>query len=419
MGRSHKMTRFRREAITEAVRRDDKPRCLPHGSANDRPALDAWFLRPPELIPATDAAAPRVPLIEALDGDGGCASMTESMDVESLSTRTTAIDRDTFASPRWAPRRHLRCPRAARGQFHLGCPSIDEERSRQLRRMHTVSGPGLSRASATCTVVVLLFLAPLVGAQSPHEVASRSDVAVAEALRALLPEAVGSLTPLHVGSALGGVTFIAASLAAGADPNVRNRHGFAPLHAAAVFGQVAAIEVLLAAGANPHATAHNGQTPLHRAALARKLQDMVDGLVSLRARHPAEPDASGPMDGPPPLRYPAFAGSAAIEALLGAGANPDARDVHGASAVHHGAHGGDAAALEALLAAGADPNARDEDGRTPLHEAANEGELAAVEALLAAGADPNVQDKLALTPSIIATVLGHAEIAEALRSPRR
>lgn len=53
---------------------------------------------------------------------------------------------------------------------------------------------------------------------------------------------------------------------------------------------------------------------------------------------------------------------------------------------------GDAGKVEALLASGADANARDSEGVTALMLAANAGNLEMVKALLAAGADVSATD---------------------------
>ena len=84
---------------------------------------------------------------------------------------------------------------------------------------------------------------------------------------------------------------------------------------------------------------------------------------------------------------------AAIEALLEAGAQVDARTEVGRTPLHAAVRHGDAAAIGALINAGAQVDARTEDGSTPLLVAAAVGHAAAIEALLDAGADPKARDK--------------------------
>lgn len=82
-----------------------------------------------------------------------------------------------------------------------------------------------------------------------------------------------------------------------------------------------------------------------------------------------------------------------VAALLAAGADVNAADERGFTALFYGCHNGDADrgypdVVEALLAAGADKEAKIGYGVRPLMYAAGNGEAGVVEALLAAGADP-------------------------------
>jgi ankyrin repeat protein len=78
------------------------------------------------------------------------------------------------------------------------------------------------------------------------------------------------------------------------------------------------------------------------------------------------------------------------------------------------ARAGNRAELEALLQAGADPNARDRYGQTALMLAAHAGHGEAVRALIAAGADLDVSAKFGLTATMLAVVQGHGAVARAL-----
>jgi ankyrin repeat protein len=62
----------------------------------------------------------------------------------------------------------------------------------------------------------------------------------------------------------------------------------------------------------------------------------------------------------------------------------------GTTPLHYAAYNNDAAAVERLIKAGADVNAKNEYGSTPLLEAASNGNAEIIEKLLKAGADPNL-----------------------------
>ncbi len=78
------------------------------------------------------------------------------------------------------------------------------------------------------------------------------------------------------------------------------------------------------------------------------------------------------------------------------------------------ARAGNIDGLNAALAAGADPNARDARGRTALMHAADKGYTLLVGPLLAAGADPNLRAPDGATALFMAAAHGHSEIVAAL-----
>lgn len=99
--------------------------------------------------------------------------------------------------------------------------------------------------------------------------------------------------------------------------------------------------------------------------------------------------------------------------FLDLGAEPRARNRHGAEPLHYAADGApglarwdpdaQAATVACLIAAGADPNAADRRGVTPLHRAVRTRSAAAVEALLEGGADANRRNGSGSTPMVLAT----------------
>ena len=82
------------------------------------------------------------------------------------------------------------------------------------------------------------------------------------------------------------------------------------------------------------------------------------------------------------------------------------------------------AVIQALLDGGADVNAKDGEGNTALTWAANEGKVDAAKALIAGGAEVNIQNKSGTTPLTRALLYKRDAVAEVLRQagatdPRR
>lgn len=110
----------------------------------------------------------------------------------------------------------------------------------------------------------------------------------------------------------------------------------------------------------------------------------------------------------------------AIDWLLDAGADIEARDSEGRTPLMHAAcH--DGAATSALLASRADPNARDLRGRTALHHLCESTALTGRKAryqamrwLLRSGADPELMDREGRTPLMLAVGTTQAAVVRAL-----
>jgi ankyrin repeat protein len=166
-------------------------------------------------------------------------------------------------------------------------------------------------------------------------------------------------------------------------------------------------------GAEPYfveAIAHymyGGDTALHMAAAGFK-REIAQALIDRGADCSAKN-----RRGAEPLHYAAdsniwnpAAQAATIDCLIRAGANPNALDKSGVSALHRSVRTRCAAAVEALLAGGAEPRGRNKSGSTPLHLAvqntgrgnsgtprATEQQRLIIELLLRAGARPEDRDE--------------------------
>jgi cytohesin len=107
--------------------------------------------------------------------------------------------------------------------------------------------------------------------------------------------------------------------------------------------------------------------------------------------------------------------TAAVLALLDAGADREASDMGGCAALHWAARNGHTATVQALLGAGAECDATftthvsPTSGRTPLHWAAQHGHTDAVQALLRVAADTEARDSESRTPLHLAARNGHTE----------
>jgi len=96
-----------------------------------------------------------------------------------------------------------------------------------------------------------------------------------------------------------------------------------------------------------------------------------------------------------------------LRALLAAGADVNAPQTDGATALHWAVYRGDAATADLLIEAGANVNAANRNGATPLSLASVNGDAAMLTLLLEAGADANESQPFGKTPLMLAARNGN------------
>ncbi len=106
--------------------------------------------------------------------------------------------------------------------------------------------------------------------------------------------------------------------------------------------------------------------------------------------------------------------AAEVERLLKSGADVNAQQGDGATALQWAAYHGDAKLADRLLQAGAKPGLANHNGATPLWLAATRGDAAVIEVLLKGGAEANEQLPLGRRPLMLAARTGQVEAVRAL-----
>jgi ankyrin repeat protein len=116
------------------------------------------------------------------------------------------------------------------------------------------------------------------------------------------------------------------------------------------------------------------------------------------------------------LQVAAYLGSLKVaEALIAAGADVNAVDGSGGTALHHAVRGQKLPMVMFLLESGAKPDGIIARCKTPLHYAAERGGLDILNLLLDHNANVNAGDEFGWTPLYYAEANGHASAARLLR----
>lgn len=256
-----------------------------------------------------------------------------------------------------------------------------------------------------------------------HAVMSGSTETVARVIAggaAVTATDAGGVTPLaHAGT----TQMITMLCRAGADPNAADHTGRTPLLNAAARGQAEVVGALLREGGDPNTVTDTGESALHHAAIAADHRvDVVTMLLDAGANPDEETD-----EGMTPLMAAAMdVHDDAVALLLERGADPNARTVRGYTALMHASDGRNEwtrdfthndrmmACMRLLVAAGADVDAADDNGWTALHYACLGFDAGPIEQLLALGANPNVVTEDGVTPLGQATAKAHQKMIEDL-----
>jgi len=242
---------------------------------------------------------------------------------------------------------------------------------------------------------------------SLQEAAAIGDI---ELVRSLLDEGVGvnniddalKKTALHRAVIGGHTDVVKLLLTKGADVDARvGTSGPTLLHHPVENGHLEIAELLLAHGADANAKDAQGRTPLDLA-----MERGHRGIIRLLSK-------SGDVS--ISINMAAYAGDLQrVEKFIDEGADVDAKDEEGQTALHYAAKGADIEMVELLIAKGADVNAKDNRSRTPLYVAVWGGHTDVVEFLIDNGADINARSEYNYTPIYHASWSGSTEMVEFL-----
>lgn len=172
------------------------------------------------------------------------------------------------------------------------------------------------------------------------------------------PASTQEKTALHFAASSVGVETLKALLLAGANVNAEDSTGSTPICYAALAGNVAAVKVLSENGAGLNVRPKRAFS-LIACAVISKSDNLLDLLFQLGAK-------LAPNDPAPLQRAISNRDASAVQKLLRHGANPDATDSLGFTALMLAAKFGAVDIVKSLLAAGAKTDTKNRDGKSAL-----------------------------------------------------
>ncbi|AKT34475.1 Ankyrin repeat [Pyrobaculum sp. WP30] len=251
----------------------------------------------------------------------------------------------------------------------------------------------------------------------------------------------GARATLREAALIGDLHLAEELLKQGADPDERDADGRTPLHYALERCHVEVAELLLRHGAYPNIRDKDGHTPLYYAARNACLDGVLLLLKHGAVVYPEVLDVVTSLEESREILklrgvVKRFAERGVLSMcneacetplhriykydyykqlwLLEFGGDPNVRDRHGRTPLHHAIMLDGPLGL--LLDHGADPSARDKEGKTPLHYAVARRDRYGVKLLLEYGAevDEELAEALRLSPLHLAALRGSAEETERL-----
>lgn len=198
-------------------------------------------------------------------------------------------------------------------------------------------------------------------------------------------------------------------LTRGANPNLAGEGGMTTLMVAARFRDIDTVRNLLDRGMDPNLADNDGDTALMEAALKDQWRGKVSSrniteIVRLLLDRGADPNSANKYGNTALAKAALTNNMEAVRLLLERGANPNAKSkTEDETALMWAAEKRFTDIVEALLGAGADLNAKSAKGKTALMVAVQYGSLETVQALLRRGAKVDDEDAVAKT------VLNYAE----------
>ena len=234
----------------------------------------------------------------------------------------------------------------------------------------------------------------------------------------------GGDTLLHYAAVEGSAGIVEYLIKHGAQVNVTNQYGYTPLDEATFAARIETVALLKQARATRDEGFQIKAVPTSvgdgipadqldadlRIAASKGETEMINLLLELGADIEAKN-----YDGNTALMYAAFWGKTEmVNLLLKRGANIEAKNDNGNTALMYAAYGGKTETVTRLLELGANIEAKDNDGNTALMYAADRGKIDTVVQLLEYNANIETKNDNGNTALIIAAKLGNKGVFKLL-----